>query len=528
MRTTPIKKISGYQRPPLQLAHLDLVPGDAGKGTTVHFSSKQIRDIYGQAPLNSRTNGSVQAAHTVFDEFYRGHVFMQFGAGTFVDGVNTWIPSTMLVEPEMLIVEELALKGHGVRSPIRRLNISENSPVVLKYHKMLCQMLESSRGKNRFGSVGFGIGQAVLDNKRKDRLGIVFKDLLNETLLREKLMQLLPEKIAMAEKILAQSAPEGKKRTAEIYQQFSRYLDINYLMKAYLNFGYYFEDNVVGEEFLMNSILAGVPTVFEISQGAMLDPRWAFKPYVTKTPTTIDAVTETIKRSSDTAGEKLETDIRKIGVLRAFYNRHGAGPMVTEIFDERIRTLLRDREVDNEWQGNFRVGWLDLPALRYAVALNQGLDYLSVTCVDRLQGIGPIKVCTSYEYEGDFSDLSKYFHWERISRKKARILGFKEPDLANPPAEDDFTLTTLIQRCRPLDFVTFGKTEEDMNSIKYFEKLPQNIRELLDFISGPDGINIPIGLVSVGRSYNDKFLVAPQMYREKVEVESSPARCCVA
>ena len=56
--------------------------------------------------------------------------------------------------------------------------------------------------------------------------------------------------------------------------------------------------------------------------------------------------------------------------------------------------------LENEWQGSFRSGWLDLVQLRYAIETNDDVDALAVTCLDQVTRLEEIKVCTSYLYDG--------------------------------------------------------------------------------------------------------------------------------
>jgi len=50
-----------------------------------------------------------------------------------------------------------------------------------------------------------------------------------------------------------------------------------------------------------------------------------------------------------------------------------------------------------------RCGWLDLVALKYAVKVN-GVTKLMMMKGDVLSGFKRIKVCTSYEYNGNIID----------------------------------------------------------------------------------------------------------------------------
>ena len=50
------------------------------------------------------------------------------------------------------------------------------------------------------------------------------------------------------------------------------------------------------------------------------------------------------------------------------------------------------------WQGAFRVGWLDLPLLRYAIEANGGVDALALTHVDRLTTLERWQVARAYPF----------------------------------------------------------------------------------------------------------------------------------
>src|SRR5208283_1725859 len=85
-----------------------------------------------------------------------------------------------------------------------------------------------------------------------------------------------------------------------------------------------------------------------------------------------------------------------VGLVKAYCTRVGGGPFPTELTDE-VGERLRKRgdEFGSVTGRPRRTGWLDLPALRYAVRVN-GLDGLALTKLDVLTGLSEIKVCTAY------------------------------------------------------------------------------------------------------------------------------------
>lgn len=64
----------------------------------------------------------------------------------------------------------------------------------------------------------------------------------------------------------------------------------------------------------------------------------------------------------------------------------------------------------NEWQGSFRIGWFDMVATKYALRVAGKIDALAITCLDCLEKLPEIKVCTAYrcgnETICDLTDIS--------------------------------------------------------------------------------------------------------------------------
>ncbi len=83
--------------------------------------------------------------------------------------------------------------------------------------------------------------------------------------------------------------------------------------------------------------------------------------------------------------------------MKAYLTRVGGGPFPTELTDD-IGDRLRKRgdEYGSVTGRPRRTGWLDLPALRYAVRVN-GLDGLAITKLDVLTGLSEMKVCVAYD-----------------------------------------------------------------------------------------------------------------------------------
>ena len=85
------------------------------------------------------------------------------------------------------------------------------------------------------------------------------------------------------------------------------------------------------------------------------------------------------------------------GIFKAYCTRVGSGPFPTELFDETGEML---RKVGHEFGATTgrprRCGWLDLPALKYAIMIN-GVTQLFMMKADVLNDFEEIKICTHYK-----------------------------------------------------------------------------------------------------------------------------------
>ncbi len=137
------------------------------------------------------------------------------------------------------------------------------------------------------------------------------------------------------------------------------------------------------------SVRKGDNVLFEGAQGTLLDIDHGTYPFVTSSHATAGGACT----GTGVGPSKIDA---VVGLTKAYLTRVGGGPFPTELEDE---TGERLRKVGNEFGSVTgrprRTGWLDLPALRYAVRVN-GLDGLALTKLDVLTGLDSIKVCTRY------------------------------------------------------------------------------------------------------------------------------------
>ncbi|MDA4634374.1 adenylosuccinate synthetase, partial [Escherichia coli] len=93
-----------------------------------------------------------------------------------------------------------------------------------------------------------------------------------------------------------------------------------------------------------------------------------------------------------------------LGITKAYTTRVGEGPFPTEQQNEVGEFLgQRGHEFGVVTGRKRRCGWFDAVLVRQAVA-NNGISGIALTKLDVLDGLDEIKVCTSYELDGEVID----------------------------------------------------------------------------------------------------------------------------
>jgi adenylosuccinate synthase len=232
----------------------------------------------------------------------------------------------------------------------------------------------------------------------------------------------------------------------------------------------------------LHRLLAGPGTaIFEGAQGVLLDESYGFAPYHTWSNVTAANARTLVDEAA------FEGRVSHLGVLRAYATRHGAGPFVTE--DAGLTARWPDRHNrTNPWQQAFRVGYFDLVATRYALAIAGDVDVLAITHLDRLGDNAPENwaLCDAYRYAGEDSDaLGRYavHSGPIVSALRVRPL----PELSYQEG-----LTAFLQRCVPS-----------------LEPAPHAASAYLYLIAVR--LQLPIALTSYGRSAREKVWLTPPL-----------------
>jgi adenylosuccinate synthase len=345
---------------------LGLAWGDEGKGRVCDALASDVGYV-------SRYSGGNNAGHTVRvgEEEFKLHLVP---SGIVREGVVCTIGNGVVVNPEVLAEEVRALEERGLE--VRdRLKVDGRAHLVMPYHIALDSHREIALGNARIGTTNRGIGPTYED--KVARYGIRVQDIFDEGILKTKLKAALREKNAIFENVYGE----------EPYQ-------VSDLAGWLLSFKDFIEPMVADTGNILREALERRERVLlEGGQATLLDNDHGTYPFVTSSNPTVGGAIV----GSGIPPRSVEY---VIGVSKAYTTRVGDGPMPTELFDETAETI---REVGGEYGTTTgrsrRVGWLDLPAIKWAASLN-GITHLAVTLLDVLSAVEEIKICVGYEIDG--------------------------------------------------------------------------------------------------------------------------------
>lgn len=400
--------------------------GDEGKGKIVDYLFRSRPDH-----TTVRFNGGANAGHTtVIDgKAYKTHIIPATAYSDASRQIRCAIASGMVVDPIQLAMEIGQAKRHNAGLEVF---IDWKTGVVTKQHLAEDAYSERKLGEKKIGTTKKGNGPAYADRAKR-------KILLIEDIVRG------PDHIY---DVLMQT---------EIFSRFDKFIRLSMAMELSLA-GTMLEKNAkicdIGE--LAHDDDA---VIFEGAHGTMLDILHGTYPYVTSSGCTAANI-----------GCSVGMDPRKvktvIGVAKAYSTRIGAGAFPTEIRPEPIANTMREagKEYGTTTGRPRRIGWLDLPMLKYSTRLN-GFDYLALTLTDvyAKAGVTEIPVCYAYEHNDKILDYpnARIYREEGvgITGKYDYFNAWEDPvDPLNPPVE----LVKFIEyieeylKC-PIAIVSYGR-----------------------------------------------------------------------
>src|SRR5438105_12797006 len=156
--------------------------GDEGKGKVVDLLAERADAVI-------RFQGGNNAGHTIVRDGQE-FKFHLIPSGILYPGLTCAIGNGVTVDPKVLLDEIEGLKRQSI--DVSGLKISANAHLIMPYHVLLDQAGEARLGKLRIGTTKRGIGPCYAD--KAARLGIRVQDLLDEKILRKKIMAALEPK----------------------------------------------------------------------------------------------------------------------------------------------------------------------------------------------------------------------------------------------------------------------------------------------------------------------------------------------
>ena len=411
--------------------------GDEGKGKVTDFFASE-------ADFVVRFQGGNNAGHTIVVNEETIKLSLT-PSGVLYSSCIPVIASGCVVDLGVLMSELEMLKEKNIDTS--KLKLSSNAHLIMPYHKLLDELIETKLGNNMIGTTKRGIGPCYAD--KIQRQGIRVQDLFDEKIFEEKVSTILEDKNEIITKIYN----DKPFVLEEILSEFSEYRDT---VKEIMT-----DTSLL----ISNAISEGKNVLFEGAQGTLLDIDHGTYPFVTSSNTT---------SGNAAIGSGIgPRDLDKIvGVTKAYISRVGTGPFLTEQENEIGDFLIeKGAEYGVVTGRKRRCGWLDLVSLKYSVRVNS-LTELFITKLDVLSGLNELKLNIAYEVNG--SEVTDFPRQQRV-----------------------------LYDGKPI-YKTFKGWEEDISDTTSFEDLPNEAKEYIKFIE--DFIKVPITFISVGPERNQNII----------------------
>ena len=289
-------------------------------------------------------------------------------------GAATYLGEQTIINLPAMHKEARHLREMSGEDPFLKLLVHPRTLVSTVYHQQLNRLRELSRGADRHGSCGHGIGETRNYWLQHGQEAVFAADLHDRETLAGKL-ELLRQRVLLESQQLVERVPVDEQWRLDVFMEPARQ------NAAELR-------RLAGPLAIQAALPACTTAIFEGAQGVLLDEWRGFHPHTTWSTVTLDHALAMIHESD-------VEEVCTLGVTRAFMTRHGAGPLPT--WSGELDARLSDPgNPANAWQGTIRRGWLDLVLLRYAAESAGGpLDGLVLNCLDHLAGVSP-QICEGY------------------------------------------------------------------------------------------------------------------------------------
>jgi adenylosuccinate synthase len=415
---------------------LGLQWGDEGKGKIVDVLTPKYDII-------ARFQGGPNAGHTLEFNGIK-HVLHTIPSGIFHPTAINVVGNGVVIDPIIFQKEIDALVKMGVDVKSKLL-ISKRAHLILPTHRLIDAASEASKGKNKIGSTLKGIGPTYMDKTGRNGLRV------------------------------------GDIETNEFKEKYFALVEKHKQLLSFYNYSYnlhelepaWFEaidqlknlQFIESEHYINNAINEGKKVLAEGAQGSLLDIDFGSYPFVTSSNTICAGACNGLGIPPNKIGNV-------IGIFKAYCTRVGSGPFPTELENE---TGERIRQIGKEFGSTTgrprRTGWLDIPALKYAIMVN-GVTELMMMKADVLGDFEEIEICTHYNHNGEKIDYLPF-------NIDARYI-------------------------EPITISLKG-WNKDLTQINNKEILPVELKSYIKFIE--DAVSTPISIVSVGPDRSQTILL---------------------
>lgn len=414
---------------------LGLQWGDEGKGKVVDVFTPKYDII-------ARFQGGPNAGHTL--EFNgQKHVLHTIPSGIFHSDTKNLIGNGVIIDPFIFRKEIEKLLACGI-DPKANLYISKKAHLILPTHRLLDAVYEKVKGNDKIGSTLKGIGPAYTD--KVSRCGLRVGDLTSQNFEQKYQLQKQNHFQIVKQYDFDLSAFQIDNQTFEEYEK-AWFQSLETLISMKL---------VDSEHFINEALKSGESVLAEGAQGTMLDIDFGSYPFVTSSNTIVSGVCSGLGIAPQKIG-------KVFGVFKAYCTRVGNGPFPTELFDSIGADLQKyGHEFGSTTGRPRRCGWLDLPALKYAIMLN-GVTDLVITKADVMDQFETISVCHQYNYRNQKID---YFPYEINDQELQAI------------------------------YTHFQGWKKNIAGASSLKELPKPFLEYISYIEHQ--VEVPVSIVSVG------------------------------
>ena len=340
--------------------------GDEGKGKIVDWLSER-------ADVIARFQGGHNAGHTLVieGEVYKLHALP---SGVVREGKLSVIGNGVVLDPWHLVKEIDGLRAQGVTITPETLMVAENTPLILPFHGELDRAREGQNSVAKIGTTGRGIGPCYED--KVGRRVIRVADLADKATLELRVDRALIHHNALRSG-LGLEPIDRDALLAQLQEIAPKILEYAAPVWKVLN-----EKRKAGKRIL-----------FEGAQGALLDIDFGTYPFVTSSNVIAG------QAATGTGVGPGAIDF-VLGIVKAYTTRVGEGPFPTELFDEDGQMLgERGHEFGTTTGRKRRCGWFDACLVRQTCATS-GVNGISLTKLDVLDGFETLKICVGYELDG--------------------------------------------------------------------------------------------------------------------------------